>query len=175
MKNPVFRLAVFPLVILLCLLFSCKKNEQDGEMTQKTAVALELNKIPSVVMDALNSRFPKAEIHKWTKEEENNHVIYDIEFTQDVQKFEADIKENGTIDNWEKGIVAGDLPEVVREAVAAKYPSAAIKEIMEMTTVHDGQNALEGYEIVLETAGKKDVEVSFAPDGGILEEPGDRE
>jgi hypothetical protein len=41
---------------------------------------------------------------------------------------------------------------------------------MVITAVKDGKDALEGYEIVIETADKKEVEVTVAPDGEILEE-----
>ena len=62
---------------------------------------LDLDKIPKKVMDALKAKFPKAEIQKWTKETENDKVIYDIEFKQDGRKAEADIFEDGTFQNFE--------------------------------------------------------------------------
>ena len=131
-----------------------------------------LDKIPKKVMDALKAKFPKAEIDKWTREKERGMVIYDFEFKQEGQKFEADIKEDGTIHNWEREISFKDLPEIVRKAVEAKYPKAVLKEIMAITAVTDGKEALEGYEILLETARKKEIEVSVAPDGKFLEGPG---
>ncbi|HJZ58875.1 MAG TPA: PepSY-like domain-containing protein [Gemmataceae bacterium] len=130
--------------------------------------------IPKKVMDALKAKFPKAEITKWTKEKEGNDVVYDIEFKQEGRKFEADIKEDGTILNWEKEIAAKDLPEAVKKAVDKKYPNAKLKEIMEVTEVKGKEEKLEGYEIVLETADKKEVEVMVAPDGKILEDSGEK-
>ena len=70
---------------------------------------LDLGKIPKPVMDALKAKFPKAEIHKWTKEKEGDDVVYDIEFKQDGRACEADIKEDGTYINYEKAIAAKDL------------------------------------------------------------------
>lgn len=133
---------------------------------------LDLDKIPKIVMDALKARFPKAEIQKWTKEKEGDKVVYDIEFKQGVQKFEADIFESGTIHNWEKEIAAKDLPNAVKQTVDKKYPKATLKEIMEITEVKDRKESLEGYEIVLETTDKQEVEITVAPDGKVLEEPG---
>jgi hypothetical protein len=40
---------------------------------------------------------------------------------------------------------------------------------MVITAVVDGKDVLEGYEIVLETTDRKEVEVTVAPDGKILE------
>ncbi|NIM97029.1 MAG: hypothetical protein GTO24_02755 [candidate division Zixibacteria bacterium] len=136
---------------------------------------MQLDKIPKVVMDALKAKFPDAQIHEWTKEKEGDIVVYDIEFKQQDRKFEADIKEDGTIHNWEKEIAAGDLPESVKKAVEEKYPKSTHKEIMEITAVKEGKDVLEGYEIVLETADIKEVEVTVTLDGRILEESGEEE
>lgn len=135
---------------------------------------LNLDQIPKKVMDALKAKFPLAEIDKWTKEKEGGIVIYDFEFKQKGRKFEADIKEDGTIYNWEKAIAAQDLPEAVLKAVEARYPKSSLKEIMQITVVNDGKEALEGYEVVLETAAKEDVEVTVAPDGKFLEDSGEK-
>jgi len=174
MKNTLFRFSIFPLVLLLYLTFSCSQQGEKVDIEKKAKDDLELDKIPEVVMDALKAKFPKAEIHKWTKEKEDDIVIYDIEFKQEGRKFEADIKEDGLIHNWEKAIAAEDLPDAVKIVVETKYPEAAIKEIMEITSVSDGKDALEGYEIVFETADKKKVEVTVAPDGKILEDSGEK-
>jgi hypothetical protein len=166
MKNSLFRFSVFSLIGLLCLISSCKQQGEKAKDIQ------ELDKIPRVVMDGLKARFPRAEIHKWSREKEGDIVVYDIEFKQEGRKLEADIKENGTICNWEKAIEAKDLPEAVKKTVETKYPKSVMKEIMETTEVKDGKDFLEGYEIVFETADKKEVEITAAPDGKILEESG---
>jgi uncharacterized membrane protein YkoI len=131
---------------------------------------LQLDKIPKRVMQTLETTFPKAAIQKWTMEKENGAVVYDIEFTQEGVKFGADILENGTISNWEMAIPSEELPEPARDAVAAKYPGVVWKEIMQVTNVKDGKDVLEGYEILLQTADNKEVEVTVSPDGKILED-----
>src|SRR5262249_52409809 len=122
----------------------------------------------------LKAKFPKAEIDKWTKEKEGNDVVYDIEFKQEGRKFEADIKEDGTLLNYEKEIAAKDLPEAVRKALDKKYPKAVLKDVMEMTDVKGKVETLHGYEITLRTAENQEVEVTIAPDGKILEDSGDK-
>ena len=130
----------------------------------------DLDKIPKAVMDGLKAKFPKPVITKWTKETEAGKVVYDIEFTQDGRKCEADIFEDGTIHNFEKAIEAKDLPKAVTDAVEKKYPKATMKTIMEITEIKDKKEMLDGYEIELVTADKKDVEVTVAPDGKIKED-----
>ena len=134
----------------------------------------DLGRIPEKAMDALKAKFPNPGIHKWTKEKEGNIVLYDIEFKQGGRKFEADIKEDGTVRNWEKEIPVRDLPDAVRKAVDAKYRKATLKEVMAITAVKEDKDAPEGYEIVLETADKKGVEVMVAPDGKVLEDSGQK-
>src|SRR5215210_4087319 len=90
---------------------------------------LKLDEIPKKVMDVLKARFPKAEIHKWTKEKEGADVVYDIEFKENGCKCEADIKEDGTYINFEREVAARDLPKAVVDAVEKKYPKATMKEV----------------------------------------------
>jgi hypothetical protein len=132
---------------------------------------LALDQIPKKVMDALKGRFPMAEVHKWSKETEDNIVVYDIEFTHRHQAFEADIKEDGSFGNWEKEVAARDVPEAVTQAVYKKYPSSRVRQLMAITGVRDGKDALEGYEIVLRAADGTEIEVTVAPDGKIVEAP----
>lgn len=173
MKKAHVRLAVVSIVFLLCLVVGCKK--QPAEKAETAPLAQEdvhLAEIPQVVMDTLMAKFPEAVIDKWTQEKEGDIVIYDIEFKQQERKFEADIKEDGSIHNWEQAIAAEDLPEVVRQAADNAYPNAVLKEIMMITAVVDGQDALEGYEIVLQKADDRAVEITVAPDGTVKEDSG---
>ena len=133
----------------------------------------DLDKIPKAVMTALKSKFPNPEITKWTKEKEGDDVVYDIEFTQKGRKCEADIKENGTIVNYEKEIAAKDLPAAVIKTVETRYPKAKLMEVMEITEVKGKAERLEGYEIVLRTAAGKEAEITVAPDGKVLEDSGE--
>src|SRR5437899_11976981 len=132
------------------------------------------DKIPKVVMDTLKSKFPKPEITKCTKEKEGGAVVYDIEFKQDGRKCEADIKEDGTMLNFEKEIALKDLPEAITKAVEKKYPKSTLKEAMEVTEIKDKKEVMDGYEINLQTADKKDVEVVVSPDGKIKEDSGEK-
>jgi hypothetical protein len=133
------------------------------------------DQLPAMVMKSLNTRFPNAEITKWTREKEGEIEIYDIEFTQSGKSFEADIKADGSIHNWEKAIQVTDLPAAVRSAAAKRYPDADLREVMAITAVAGGKETLEGYEIVLISATGGKEEISVAPDGRILEDSGEQQ
>ncbi len=149
----------------LCLLIGAAAVGADEEK-------VPLDKIPKAVMDALSAKFPKAKIDKCTKAKEGDDVVYDIEFKEGDRKCEADITENGTYINYEKAIEAKDLPKAVQEAIEKQYPKATRKEIMEETEVKGKEEKLSAYEVVLETADKKEVEVRVSPEGKILEDTG---
>ena len=83
--------------------------------------------------------------------------------------------DDGTIHNWEKEITAADLPNAVKQTVMVKFPKATMKEIMQVTEVKEGKETIEGYEILLKPVHKKEVEVTVAPDGKILEEDSGKE
>ena len=132
----------------------------------------EADRIPATITAALTAKFPKARIDKWSKEKEDGKVVYDIEFKQDGRKFEADIFADGTIHNWERQVAQADLPEPVVQALNRTFPNAALKEVMAVTEVKNGLEALQGYKIVVRRALRKDVEITIAPDGRVLEGPG---
>jgi hypothetical protein len=54
--------------------------------------------------------------------------------------------------------------------VDKKYPKASLQEVSQTVLVKDGRDQVEGYEILLRTNDKKDVEITVATDGKILED-----
>ena len=175
MKTRLLRMSAVPLIFLICLSSGCQKQEETSVAEKQAVDDLRLAEIPQVVMNGLKARFPMAEIHKWTKEREDTIVVYDFEFMQDGWRFEADIREDGSIHDWEKAIDPADLPEAAMRVVETEHPEAAIKEVMEVTIVRGGKDVLEGYEVVLQRLGTKEIEVMLEPDGTILEESGQSE
>jgi hypothetical protein len=154
--------------VLLVGLVGSVSAQQPAPAQKKDTLNLE--QIPKKVMETLKAKFPKAEIRIWSQEEEDSVVIYDIEFTQEDRKFEADIRVDGSIHNWEQEIQLKDLPDTVKKAVETRYPNFVPKEIMLISVVDNGKDILEGYEILLDTADKKEIEVMVSPDGQILED-----
>jgi len=154
--------------VILCFFFSLPGYSQEKNSS-------DIDMIPRPVLETLNTKFPNAVISKWTKENEDSLIIYDIEFEKDGLKLETDIKVDGTIHNWEKQIELEEVPKPVKDAVEKKYPKYIPEEIMMITAIIDGKDVLEGYEIVLLTSDNKKVEVTVAPDGKILEDSGEDE
>lgn|SRR5262245_5249699 len=130
---------------------------------------VDLDKIPEKVMATLKAKFPGAKITAATKAKENNETIYDIEMTKDGKKCECDLKENGTIVNFENEIAVKDLPTAVVKAVQAKHANCKLKEAMVTMVIKDGKDVIDGYEVLIDTADNKEVELTVSPDGSKIE------
>jgi hypothetical protein len=129
-----------------------------------------LDKVPKAVSDAIKGRFPDAEVTSVEKETEDGAVVYDVELKHKGVKHEMDIKEDGTILEIENEIPAKNLPEAVSKAIEAKYPKSTIKEAMEVNKVSGKDEKLDHYEVTLETAEKKSIEVTVSLDGKTIKE-----
>jgi len=130
---------------------------------------VEADKLPQKVKETLKTRWSSAKITIATKTMENGAVVYDIEMTQDGKKREADIKEDGTIVNFENEIANKDLPAAVAAAVKAKHPDATLKEAMETLVIKDGKDTVDEYEVLIVTGDNKEVELTVSPDGKKIE------
>ncbi len=126
------------------------------------------DKLPAKVMAAVKERFPGAEFTSITKETENNKVVYDIELKHKGRKYEMDIQEDGTVLEIEKEVALKDVPAAVTKAVEAKYPKSTIKEVMEVNLVKGKEEKPDHYEVVIETADKKKMELEVSLDGKII-------
>jgi len=126
---------------------------------------VDFDKCPQKVQDAVKARFPGAKITASSKTIENGAVVYDIEITHGGKKHEMDLKEDGTLVDIEHEIAAKDLPAAVTAAVKTQHPNSTIKEAMEVHVVKDKKETLDHYEVLIETADKKEVELTLSPDG----------
>lgn len=80
-----------------------------------------------------------------------------------------DVKEDGTIVNFENQLALKALPAAVTAAVKARYPGCTIKEAMEVMVIKNNKDVVDEYEVVIDTAEKKAVELTVSPDGKRIE------
>src|SRR5690242_2166740 len=153
-------------VSVLAGLFTLGAFARAEEKKEKNIAAKDL---PKKVADALNGRFPGAELTSAEKETEAGNVVYDLELKQKGRKYEMDVKEDGTVLEIEKEINAKDVPAAVTKAVRDKFPHATVKEVMEKDKVEGKEEKPTGYEVTIEADGKpKEVVVSL--DGKSVKE-----
>ncbi len=130
---------------------------------------VDADKLPLKVAEAVKARFPGAKITQTTKERENGEVLYDIEMTKDGKKHEMDCKEDGTLVDIQNEIAVRDLPPAAANAIQAKYPNCTIKEAGEILVVKDKQETRDHFEVLIETADKKEMELTVSLDGTKIE------
>jgi hypothetical protein len=163
MRERLARLGIAALAGLF-LLAAVARTDEEGKKAAKV-------KVPKKVMDAVKARFPGAKITKVGKETADGKVVYDIELTSKGRKYEMDIQADGTVLEVEKELRGKEVPDAVRKALRAKYPKAKIKVVMEVNKVMGKKEVPDHYEVILETAGKKEVEVTVSLDGKTVKAP----
>jgi len=130
---------------------------------------LDPSKLPPKVADAVKARFPGAMITQVTKELENGVVVYDIEMTRAGKKHEMDCKEDGTLIDLQNEVPSTELPAGAADAIKKKHPGSTIKEVGEILVAKDGKETKDHFEVIIETAEKKEVELTIKLDGTIEE------
>ncbi len=144
---------------LFCILISAAAAQEK----------IEADKLPQKVKDSLKTRFPGYMVTQATKELENGEVIYDVEMTVNGKKHEMDCKEDGTIVDIQNEIDPKDLPAAALNAIKAKYPGSTIKEVGEILVVKDKKETRDHFEVIIETADKKETELTVSLDGNKIE------
>ncbi len=127
---------------------------------------IALDKLPKAVVEAVKKRFPKGEMLGAVKEITGKKTAYEVTLKDGGKNVDVTFDGDGTITGMEKEIAVKDLPKVVSDAVAAKYPKAEMKKAEEVITVKEGKEKLEYYEVTVVVDGKN-VEVEVLPEGKL--------
>ena len=171
---------VFGLVALTFGLGAIAADEDE----EKVAI----DKLPKAVVDAVKKMFPKAEMTGATKEEEEEdgneegedkedekddakgdesedddlkpEILYEVTLKDNGQEIDVTVDESGEIEEVERTIDLKDLPKLVTDALAKKFPKSTLKSAEAVYEVDDGKEQLDCYEVKLETADKKEIEAA---------------
>jgi uncharacterized membrane protein YkoI len=157
-------------VAALLMLAMIARAEEDN------AEKIPFDKAPKAIRDAINNRFPDAEVSSIEKEKEGGKVVFDVELKHKGRKYEMDIEEDGTIIEIEKEVALKDVPKALIKNVKAKFPEATIKEVMEVNKVKGKEEKPDHYEVTIETSDNKTKEVNVSLTGKIItKEGGDKD
>jgi Putative beta-lactamase-inhibitor-like, PepSY-like len=167
MRGLMGRLGVGALAGLVLLAAAVRADDKAEKLTA--------DKLPKAVAAAVKERFPGAEFTSITRENEGGKIVYDIELKHKGRKYEMDIHEDGTVIEIEKEVAAKDVPEAVTKALKAKYPTATVKEVMEVNKVKGKVETPDHYEVTLQTADNKSMEVLISLDGKKFLKEGGKE
>jgi uncharacterized membrane protein YkoI len=126
---------------------------------------IPIEQVPKVVLDAVKAKFPGAKLTGAEKETEGDKTTYEIALEQRDQEYTVSATAEGKITEIEHEIEVKDLPKAVADAIKKKYPGGKLEEAEEVTA--DQKTT---YEVVVETADKKDVRVTVDASGKIVKE-----
>jgi hypothetical protein len=125
-----------------------------------------LAQVPGRVTAAVKARFPTAKIESAATEDEDGHLVYEVQLKENDRKIDVTLNPQGAIELIETQMRSDDLPKQVKRVLAERYPKAQVKLAETVVKVKEGKETLDCYELKL-TEGSKTSEVKFAPDGTV--------
>jgi len=142
-------------------------------LTGRADEKVPLDKLPGVIKEAVQKRFPDAKLVGAEKETEDGKTVFDVSIKNGEQKYSVDVTPEGKIVGYEKAIDAKDMPKAVSHAFNAKYPNATVKAVEELYKVNGSEEKMDGYEIAFTTADNKKMEVVISAEGKITKTEGE--
>ena len=118
--------------------------------------------VPTAVLTAFKTAYPKATIRRYAQEKENGKVFFEIESLDGKTKRDILYNADGTVAEMEESISASDLPADAQQAIKRQYPKALIMNA-EKTTAGDKIS----YEITARQ-GRKRITMEFDASGKVL-------
>ncbi|HEY2785649.1 MAG TPA: PepSY-like domain-containing protein [Fimbriiglobus sp.] len=129
--------------------------------------AIAVDKLPKSVVASLKKRFPKGELKTASKSVDKDKTTYEVTVKEGSLKADVDVDASGVITGIEKQLAEADMPKAIARAWKQKYPKGTFKTCEEVISVKGGKEALNYYEVVVETPDKKSVELEIGKDGKI--------
>jgi len=128
-----------------------------------------LDKLPKAITDAVAKRFPKAKMVSAATELEDKVKVYEVTIKEGEVTTDVTLTADGVITGFESSVAIADLPKVISDAVATKYPQGKMKSAETVTKIKDGKETMEYFEIILTSEGSE-YEVQVLPSGKIKAE-----
>ena len=116
--------------------------------------------VPQTVKNTFMQKFPNAQKVTWEKE---NATEYEAGFVLNGVKMSSNINTEGKWMETETTIKISELPENIKSAIVAKYPTAKIVGASKIETAKDGIQ----YEADIKN-GLKKLEVLFSENGKFV-------
>ena len=91
-------------------------------------------------------------------EGEESKVVYEVTLSQKGDAVDVTVEEDGEIEEVERSIDLKELPKIVTDALARKFPKSTLKSAEAIYEVEAGEMELEGYEVILTSADGKEIE-----------------
>ena len=140
---------------------------------EEDEVSVAVDKLPKAVVEAVRKHFPTAVIESATTEKEDDEVLFEVKFKVEGQLTEVTLEADGEIEEIERTVEMQDVPPAVLALVSKKFPKSTSKSVEAVYELEDGEEELEYYEVQIETADQKTVEVKVKYEVEILNDADD--
>ncbi len=130
-------------------------------------VKVPLDQLPKAVRETVKNKFPDGDLKGASKETENGKTSYEVSLVAKKAKIDVMLTAEGKITAIEKVIEVSDLPKAVAASLKTKYPQGTVQSAEQIS---DGDDAITAYEVIVELADKKKLEVKVGPDGKVMNE-----
>jgi hypothetical protein len=121
-------------------------KDGDGDEDDDDEVPIKFAEAPELVRTAILKLTPEQSITKLTREEDDHHVVFEVNYDSNGAKSSAALTDQGIVMELEKDVRVSDLPRAAADAIAKRYPSSTIKSV---TSVQEFK-----YEAKVEADGK---------------------
>lgn len=152
-----------PTVIALCALtgFAAAGVRAERQTAPKTAAPASSVKLPPAIDAVFKQKWPNAVAKNVSKETDAGKTVYEVESIDAGRRRDINFNPDGTVILYEEELKASEVPAVVVEAVAKRYPKGKIKMWERLYTIKDNSA---NYELgITGVSGVK--EVILTPDG----------
>jgi len=140
-----------------------------GESTQAGDIALD--KVPKVVMDAVQARIQDGKVSGAAKvKDPDGKEVYEISMDRDGMNVDLTVSPEGAISLVERQITRKELPAPCLATLQEKYPKSKYRVIEEATAVNGTEDHLLHYEVMLMTPEKQLRAVRLDLEGKILKD-----
>mgnify|MGYP005814083851 CR=1 FL=1 len=128
-----------------------------GASTVAVAQDIRQSEVPSVVLNAFQSKFSNAADVEW----EMKGDLYKVEF--EIGKFDHDlwIDKNGKVVKHKEELSKSDIPPAINDKIKTEYKDYRVDDVYKIES--DGKVT---YEVDLD-GNRGDREITFAPDGTV--------
>jgi len=113
-------------------------------------------KVPSVVVNALQSKFTAATKVDWEKKK----TMYEAEFRQDSVEYTVEIDGSGNITRQKQDLTPAQLPQAIQQAISSQYKDYTVDDAEKLEI-----KGVTSYQVELESRGKKDLKLVFDASG----------
>ena len=124
-------------------------------------------KLPRAARQVIQKRYPDATVIDTKQRTAGGKTEYHVALLSNGRRADVSVTAEGQFTRAVRDVAPSDLPKIVSNALAAKYPNSDVRSVEEISKSEGGTDTIAQYEVLLVTGGKREIEIQVSPDGKI--------